>query len=238
MTLFLSGIKQDYNLNELHFTDIYSGRGIWKKESVEKRIEIFDLMAMLISKLNLPIFFQSFSDEFRNDHRDFWDYLDGIGLNFWNFQKTEHIGYFLLLLQLKNSVKILRKQSRDFNNRLQIYTDVGLAKENAEVALPIKSDDIFYEVIKFQSSEATIGLQIADFVAFVISKSQRIQLEKKAGENFSDSERHILSIVAKLNHWSLDLNNVDPINFSKEGYEFLLMKDRKEKGLPLMPKKF
>ena len=44
MSIFLRGVKEDFNADELHFTDIYSGRGVWKNVSVKKRIEIFDLI--------------------------------------------------------------------------------------------------------------------------------------------------------------------------------------------------
>ena len=55
MSIFLTGIKQDYGLDELHFTDIYSNRGVWKKESAEKTMEIFDLMTIIVSKFEIPI---------------------------------------------------------------------------------------------------------------------------------------------------------------------------------------
>jgi len=89
--------------------------------------------------------------------------------------------------------------------------------------------------IIFEHSNHKVGLQISDFVAFIISKSQRIMLEKQSGKNFSEADLHILNIIPRLNHWSLDLLGVDQNKFSKEGYEFFLQRDRIKKGLNAKP---
>ncbi len=237
MTIFLGGVKKDYGVNELHFTDIYSGRGVWKDVAVAERIEIFDLMTMLISKFNIPILYQTFSEEFKNDHKEFWDSVGEVKFPFWNFNKIEHIGYFLLLIKTKEVLRDLRSQDACFNHIFQIYTDEGMAKHGSQQVVPVREQQYFKKSIIFQSSESCIGLQISDFVAFVMSKSQRILMEKKSGELLSPPGRQIMSITPKLNLWTGDLIKVDEKQFSKEGYEFILKKDRKNKKLPISPQK-
>jgi hypothetical protein len=119
----------------------------------------------------------------------------------------------------------------------QIYIDEGLAKHDSQQIVPVEAEDYFHETVKFKSSEKCLGLQIADFTAFVVSKSQRIMMEKKAGNQLSRADRHILSIIPKLNHWTLELATFDEKQFSQDGYEFILKKDRKAKGLQLTPEK-
>lgn len=237
MSIFLGGIMQDYELSELHFTDIYSGRGIWKKVPVAERIQIFDLMTMLVSKFNLPVFYQSFSEEFRKDYSKEWDQISELEIKFWDFKSTPHISLFLILIQLRDAIPILRKQSGDFESTLDIFVDAGLAKNSALIQLPFSGNGHISNSIKFEHSNSKAGLQIADFVAFVISKSQRIMFKKEAGKDYKDNDLHILSIIPKLNHWTLDLMEVDQKKYSKEGYEFLLQRDRVNKGLTKKPLK-
>jgi hypothetical protein len=237
MSVFLDGIKQDFGAQELHFTEIYSGKGVWKGVSVKKRIEIFDLMVSVVSGFHIPILYQTFSDEFRKDHKELWDKVASLDTGFWNFSRVDHISYFMLLLQIKDAIRSLRKNSADFKQKFRIFTDEGLAKDGSAQSVPCQREDIFEGDISFLNSQRSVGLQIVDFAAFVISKSQRIMMEKSAGVRFSDAERHILNIVPYLNHWSLDLIKVDEESFSREGYEFILKGDRKKKGLALKPKK-
>ena len=44
LALLLFGIRQDYGAEELHFSEIYSGRGVWRGVAIEDRMKIFDLM--------------------------------------------------------------------------------------------------------------------------------------------------------------------------------------------------
>ena len=70
MGMFLLGIRQDYGAEELHFADIYSGRGAWSGVAIEKRIEIFDLMADVFVKFDLPVIFQTVSESMFSEHAE------------------------------------------------------------------------------------------------------------------------------------------------------------------------
>ena len=62
--------------------------------------------------------------------------------------------------------------------------------------------------------------------------------EKKGGVDFSRADKHILAINEKLNHWSSQMMFIkgDEKFFSREGLEFVMKRDRQNKGLPPMPK--
>jgi hypothetical protein len=64
---FIDGVLGDYGANELHFTDIYSGRGPYKGVSIDKRYELFDLMAGVFEAFRLPILNQTCSNLPIND---------------------------------------------------------------------------------------------------------------------------------------------------------------------------
>jgi hypothetical protein len=236
MSIFINGVKKDYNVPELHFTDIYSGRGSWKSVSVEDRIKVFDIMGSLCISFNLPIFYQTWGKEFKNDHSVYFELLKKIDMEFWDFQKIDHFGLFLLLVRLKEGLKDLRSVNNDFNGSFHVYVDEGIAKAGNSFQIPCKQDGVFEKMVNFVSSENNVGIQIADFAAFIISRSQWIGMKKKGGTMFSKADKHILSINAKLNHWTLEFMKVTDSTFSKEGLEFLMMRDRQKKGLRTIPK--
>ena len=236
MNIFLEGIKKDFGADELHFTDIYSGRGVWKNIDVEERIKMFDLMTELVSGFNLPILYQSFSEEFRNDHKNYWDSLEKHKILPWNFKKVEHISFLLLVFRTKQILSDMRLSNNFSDEVFQVYSDEGIAKDGAELKLPFDFKAYLKESVIFKSSENSVGIQIADFAAFLISKSQRILMNKSAGNLFQRQDTHILSSVSKLNHWTLEIAEVDENQISKEGIEYLLMKARKESGLTIKPK--
>jgi len=101
-----------------------------------------------------------------------------------------------------------------------------------EVKNKMSIQDIFKEKAYFESSENNLGIQIADFCAFIISRSQWIMMNKKGGEDFGP-DKHILGINSKLNHWNPDIQYIkgDENFMSKEGFEFFMKRDRQKKGL-------
>jgi len=235
MSMLIEGVKSDYNAKELHFTDIYSGRGIWKKVTVAERMEIFDLMASVLINFELPVFYQTWSKEFKNDHELAFKKIKNLKIeNFWNAQEVDHFGLMFLLFRMREGIKEIRKViPGDFDESFQVYVDEGIAKAGNSIPIPCKGGDIFKEKVHFESSEHNLGIQIADFCAFIISRSQWIMMNKKGGEDFG-SDKHILAINSKLNHWSPDIQFIkgDEKFMSKEGFEFFMKRDRQKKGCP------
>src|SRR5271156_2998664 len=64
LQLFIDGVRGEFGVDELHFTDIYNGRGAFKPVPIEKRYELFDLMATLFASFKLPIVIQTLSPQY------------------------------------------------------------------------------------------------------------------------------------------------------------------------------
>ena len=139
----------------------------------------------------------------------------------------------LLLFQMREGIKEIRKGiSDDFDESFQLYIDEGIAKAGNSIPIPCKGGDIFKETVYFEPSENNLGIQIADFCAFIISRSQWIMMNKKGGKDFGP-DKHILEINSKLNHWSPNIQYIigDEKFMSKEGFEFFMTRNRQKKGL-------
>ena len=236
MSVFTEGVQSDYGAHELHFTDIFSGRGTWKSVKIEERIKIFDLMGLIFENFQFPVFYQTWSKEFSNDHKKIFAGLEKLNLKFWKPKRVDHMGLMLLIFRLRDSVWDLRKLSSDFNEIFPIFIDEGIAKSGNKFRTPCDYSGVFCKEVSFVSSNENVGIQIADFAAFIISRSQWIIHNKKAGENFSRADKHILSLCNKFNHWTLETIKGDEKSFSKSGLDFFLMRDRQRKKLNPEPK--
>ena len=234
--IFLRGVEQDYGASELHFADVYGGRGNWRIVSVAKRIEVFDLMAMIFERFNLPVIFQTASQSMYSDHAEFFSRVMAKPGEFWNVNSIPHFGLLLTCFEISENFEYLKKEyPSDFPRPLPAYVDEGLAKAGAEVKLPNWEHAIESRKLMFQSSINSPGLQLADFAAFSISRSQWISAKQKKGVPIRDADRHIMNISAKLNVFNLPRVAIDPDSFSREDYERFLRWDRAAKGLPEYP---
>ena len=99
MCIFTDGVGNDFGVNELHFPEIYGGRGAYKDVSIEKRYELFGLMSELFRSFRLPIFFQTMSSAFL---AELHTRLGGLPqrAGWFSLQKVEHVG---LLLRMRSA---------------------------------------------------------------------------------------------------------------------------------------
>ena len=231
--IFLRGVKQDYGVNELHFADVYGGRGGWRTVPVAKRIEVFDLMTMVFEGFSLPVIFQTVSQSMYTDHARFFSRAIAKLDEFWNINSIPHFGLLLTCYEISENFDYLKVEyPSDFPRPLPAYVDEGLAKAGAEVKLPNWEHAIEGRKLTFQSSVDNPGLQLADFAAFSISRSQWIAAKQEKEAPNRDADRHIMSISGKLNVFNLPRVEIDPASFSREDYERFLRRDRAAKGLP------
>lgn len=238
MDTFLQGIAVEFGANELHFTDVFSGRGVWKKVKIEDRIKIFRLMSSFLSKkVPLPIVHVTTSQETLNDHPEFFEKYRAKPNQFWNLS-VPHLGFLRMCLEVVDYVREMREGGcPDFKNPLPLFADEGLAVAGASIPLPNWDDVIAGPSVNFATSQEVPGIQIADFAAFTISRTQWIAAQKQLGTPVSRSDEEFLSYGAELNIVNLPKVVVARSNLSKDSYEFILERDRMAKGFPRKPKK-
>lgn len=236
--VFLKGIHDDYGAKELHFTEIYSGRGIWKDVPLAKRIEIFDLMQLVLDKMALPIIHQTASEETFADLPEYWSKLRKNKDAWWNIKDVSHVGFLMLCSQLAKHLRQLHADGpQDFNLPMPLFVDEGLARAGANVDLPNWEDVIKGPIAQFCKSHEVPGIQLADFAAFAISRTQWVMVKQRLGVPVKEGDLKILETTSNLNVLNLPRMVMDKNNISKEAYEFGLMRDRQAKGLSNRPKK-
>ncbi|MXX87299.1 MAG: DUF3800 domain-containing protein [Acidobacteria bacterium] len=234
--VFLRGVKQDYGADELHSADIYGGRDVWQDVSVANRMQVFDLMTGLFETFRLPVIFQTINEWTFADHPAFFAEVRAKRGQFWDVRNIAHFGLLVTCHHLATSFDHLKKEyPSDFPRPLPAYVDEGLAKPGAEVLLPNWERAIRDRRLTFRRSVDTPGLQLADFAAFSIARTQWIAARQREGTPIKPADEHIMAISGKFNHFNLDRVAIDPSNFSRETYELFLRRDRAAKGLTEFP---
>ncbi|MFX0200788.1 MAG: DUF3800 domain-containing protein [Candidatus Hodarchaeota archaeon] len=231
LEIFLKGIRIDYAAAELHFTDIYGGRGTFKDVPIEKRYELIDLMAGIFEKFQLPILFQTCSPEFLSEIRPKFQF--GPKIHFLNLDKHDHFALLFLLYQVR---RFVHEHKQHFRRSLPVIIDEGLVKAGTVLELPDWADAFREGRVEFRKSHECPFLQLADFAAFAIGRSQWL-LGK--GE-LKPRDIRFMEIVSAERLCVINLPSVvvSPDRHTVADYDEYLKRDRREKGLPDDPPEF
>jgi hypothetical protein len=236
MDTFLAGVRSDFGAGELHFTDIFSGKGAWKGVSVNRRIEIFDLMSTLMNAFGLPIIHVTTSNETLLDHPEILSELKLKKGAWWSLADIEHFGFLRLCSKVAQYLREFHQDApHDFDFPMPLYVDEGLMKAGNEVILPNWGDVICGPKALFCDSVAVSGIQLADFAAFSLNRTQWITAKHKTGQPVTDAEREFLTTTSRLNVLNMAFFAAPEQDYGKDMLEAILSADRSEKGLNPQP---
>lgn len=225
LDMFLAGMQAEYGARELHFTDIYAGRSAFKNVPIDKRYELIDLMANIFESFQLPILFQTCSPEFMAEMRQ--EIEVGSSIGFLNLNRHDHFSLLYLLFQVR---RFMAEHRQHFERPLPVVIDEGLVKAGVALDLPAWSDSIKGGRIEFRRSHEYPGLQLADFAAFAVARTQWL-----FGKG--DLKAHDIRFLRIVSAERLCIINLPLVTTSVEDigpdkYDELLRRDRRSKGLP------
>lgn len=224
MNIFLDGVRGDYGADELHFTDIYSGRAPYKNVSIQERGELINLMTTLFESFSLPILFQSSSPELLDELRGRYKVSSG-NIGWFSLQNHEHFSLLALCGQVAN---FIRDHQPSFPEPIPVMIDEGIAKPGASLKLPAFNDVFDNAELQFRSTKECVYLQLADFAAFVIARTQWLMGK---GELKERDHLFLESVSAdRLNIINLPSVAVNLEGHTIEDYDALLRDDRLFKG--------
>ncbi len=221
LKIFTEGVAKEYGVTELHFTDIYSGRGAYKNETLKKRIEIFELMFQLFETFYFPVLYQTCTKELLSE----WSIPKSKKDVWWDNKDIKKMGLQILCFRIN---KFMLEYAKHFPQALPAFVDEGLAKDNAVIEIHSWSETFKNAQLHFIASHKRPEIQLADFAAFCISRSQ--WCAAKASPNEGDI--YFIQNAVRINAINLDYHKVEKDKIGREFYEWQIMRDRKEKGLP------
>lgn len=236
MRIFLAGVLADYGAEELHFTDIWSGVGPWKGIKPAERAKVIGIMTDLMEAYSLPVIHQTVSDYTLADHPDFKVSLEGERAGDWKLDRLDHFGLLLLCSQVSRHIlELMSAGPADFDLPLPLIVDEGVLAAGRERTLPNWGAVIEGPKACFRSSSDLPGLQLADFAAFVITRSQWQVVKRNVLPAFEEGEAVILRAASVLNILNLPARTTNSGELGRTSYESWMEEDREAKGLSRRP---
>lgn len=167
-------------VQECHFADIYSGKGPFRKElPSELRTILFQFFADVIAVHELAIYVQTFDPETHPQHAGSWPRLPRIASCF-DMQRHEDAALWFLLVRVRDHLLAQRTRS---DQRAMVFLDEGQKKSGTCVEVDVL-DDVFLDGhLLFASSAVVPLLQLADFAAFCLNRTQLI-VHKERRSNY------------------------------------------------------
>jgi hypothetical protein len=232
LNVFLAGVASDYGAKELHFTDIYAGRGVFKGTSISERYQLIDLMAGIFEKFQLPIFFQTSSPEFYAEIQPRLSpaLRDSPRIGLFDVRRHDHFALLYLLFQIE---RFMLEYKQHFRNPLPVTIDEGIAKAGVAVEFPGWTHCFQGGRVEFCRSHECPFLQLADFAAFAIARVQ--WLSGRGNLKPHDIEFLRMTSAGRLYIMNLARVPVVPETHTTAAYDQFLKRDRLAKGLPETP---
>ncbi len=198
-------LKESTGATEFHFTDIYSGRKEFKNVDLQVRLKLFEFMAFIFSQYQFPVIVQTFDPETLADIRTRSAGQMPDRLPPFDFAQEEDLALFFLLIRLK---WFMEKTPEFPNKKARVFIDEGYKKNGVGIKIPT-FETVFCEgLVCFAKSSIILQIQLADFAAFALNRSQLIggrdkrssldlrflQILSQADFNFLNIEKKIVSI--------------------------------------------
>ena len=185
----LSELRKTVGASEFHFTDIYMRRREFRDVPLSTRLGVFRFMAYIFDTYRFPVFVQTLDPESLNDIRRRADFPER--LSPFNLQKHEDLALFFLLLRVKWHLEQTYSGS---DTLARVFVDEGFKKAGVAIAIPPLKTVFADGLICFAGSDSILPLQLADFAAFCLNRTQLLM----AKEQLSELDNSLLRIIEPL----------------------------------------
>lgn len=153
--------------SEFHFTDIYNGRRAFEGIPLQKRLGVFGFMAHIFSVYKFPVFVQTLDPQSLQDVRKRESLPERLGP--FNFKKHEDLALFFLLLRVKWH---LEQNYGEHEKLARVFVDEGFKNNGAAIVIEPLQRVFADGLICFARSSSILPLQLADFAAFCLNRTQ------------------------------------------------------------------
>lgn len=187
-------LKKEFNADEFHFTNIFSGKEEFKKVHPKQRIEIFTSFAEIYKEFKFPILVQSLTND--DITRNRMDILRSLKIDNFDFSNIEHMTLWFLLYKISNE-----KALNAYHSSMNIYVDAGKQKPNTKQKVDVLKNIAVNSQIIYVDSKNSPLIQFIDFIAFCVNRCRWILMNDK--QSASDILLLKLSEYANFNFLNL-----------------------------------
>jgi len=184
----ITALGFDLGLKEYHFVDIYSGKGPFREVGLEARLLIFKMFSALFYIHELLIYVQTFDPVVHGRLASSLPKPLPKVADCFDMHSHQDAALWLLLVRVWEYI-LAKRTSK--NHRAMVFIDEGLRKPGSCVEVDVLGDAFLDGRLYFEKSSLSPMLQLADFAAFCLNRSQIIFHKEKR----SDLEISFLRIM-------------------------------------------
>lgn len=196
---------QELGLNnpELHFTEIWGGRGEYEKLDFQQRLGIFRFMVHIFTTYNFKVLVQTFDPDNADDVLNRANWPDNFGPL--KFNNHEDLALIFALLR----VRLYLKSLEGGKATACIVVDEGRLSNGDAIILPSLAPTFCEGAILFASSKLVHPIQLADFAAFVMNRWQLLRVN----DSLKDRDKALLEIISPLVECFINIDSVQVHGF-------------------------
>lgn len=191
------GIKEP----EFHFTDIWAGKGEFKKLDLQQRLGIFRFMSYIFTTYQFQVLVQTFDPENGSDIKRRADWPVSLGPL--KFSDHEDLALIFALLRVRMHLQAIEGG----NATACVVVDEGRLANGRSIVVPGLAPTFVAGAVLFASSRLVHPIQLADFAAFVMNRWQLLRVK----ERLSDLDKTFLEILSPVADCFINIDSV-PIN--------------------------
>lgn len=205
-----SSVKNDFGISEFHFTEIFSGKGLYRKLPLKSRLKLFSIFGEIYKEFNFPIIVQSLTsdDIIRNKMED----LKHLKIDSFDFSKNSDLALWFLL---KKSCDFIKENN--YPLLADFFVDAGRQKPNTKQKVSILNGITLNSELTYSCSEENVMIQFIDFIAFSVNRMRWIAMNEKK----SELDIEMLTLISNFNFDVVNLKRsiVDPNKLKTEDYD-------------------
>ncbi|MGQ0833492.1 MAG: hypothetical protein ACT4O5_00990 [Gammaproteobacteria bacterium] len=171
---------------EFHFTDIWAGKGKFRKLDLQTRLGIFRFMADIFSIYRFAVLVQTFDPDNASDVQNRAKWPSNLGPL--SVDDHEDLALIFLFLRVRQHLRSLEGG----NATACIVVDEGRLANGSVIAHPGLAPAFCGGAILFASSREVHAIQVADFAAFVLNRWQLLRVKEK----LTDVDKTLLEILS------------------------------------------
>lgn len=185
---------------EFHFTDIWAGKGEFKKLSLEQRLGLFEFMAHIFATYRFEVLVQTFDPDNASDVRSRANWPEKFGPL--KFASHEDLALIFALLRVHIHLKD-RFQGRA--TACVIVDEWSRFQSGTSMIVGGLAPTFVGGAVLFASSRLVHPVQLADFAAFVLNRWQLLRVK----DELTDLDRTLLKILTPVTKFFVNTDTVE-----------------------------
>lgn len=183
---------------EFHFTEIFNGTGSFKSLDIRQRLAIIGFMAFIFQQYKFPVLVQTFDPRNAGDFLERASWPEALGpLKF-----SDHEDLALIVALVRTRLYLKEKYGPTVS--ACVVVDEGRCPSGTSFSVGGLAPTFVEGAVLFGNSRLVHPIQLADFAAFVMNRSQLLRVK----DRLTDVDKMFLEIVSPLGENFVNLESV------------------------------